>query len=154
MSKKVDFTKFDPFSVFKYHATFWRESDRKVKKIVVAGLVVETILVLTARYFLNITSNLILPNRVSHYKDSAVIVTIIYIALTAIAGFRVRTYRKIEKAELITKLLLETQSKKTQVYNDLLEKDSFFRSNMNVIIFILLTRENRALYSRELQTLS
>ncbi len=109
---KVHFSSFDPFSVFKYHAACWTESSKDAKMTLVAGLAVETILVLALRYFLNIKSNLILPNRVSHYADSAVILAVIYIALTAIFGFVIRTHKKNEKAELLTKLLLESQAKK------------------------------------------
>ncbi len=109
---KVNFASFDPFSAFKYHAAFWRESSRDIKMIVFATLAVETIVVLAGRYFLNVKFNLILPNRASHYADSTVILALFYIAITAILGFRIRTDRKTEKAELITKLLLEHESKK------------------------------------------
>jgi hypothetical protein len=70
--------------------------------IAFAGLAASTVCVLAGRYFLNVQSNLILPNKVSHYKDSAIIMIAAYIALTAICGFIKREHRKIEKAELIT----------------------------------------------------
>jgi hypothetical protein len=108
---KIQFLKFDPLSVFKYHASFWIHSTTREKMHAVAIIIVPLSSVPITKWFLNNERNMILSSRYSRFADYAILGTILYVFSTALIGFMLRTHKKIEKAEQITKLLQESQSK-------------------------------------------
>jgi hypothetical protein len=108
---KIQIYKFDPLSVFKYHASFWMHTSGKEKMMLVVTAIAPVAADAIASHFLNATRNMILSSRYSRLADYAALGILGYIFHTTVIGFIYRSYKKFEKAENLTKLLVEISEK-------------------------------------------